>query len=82
MTVTFVLDTREAVPTLPQEAVGYGNTLWYVADGRAWSLNAPELFSDGEAVQIDEHDAERLFIIAGHHFLNDGQRVEPIGERE
>lgn len=82
VTVAFVLDTREAVLTLPREAVGYGNTLWYVSDGRAWSMDAPDLFTDGDALQIEEADAERLFVVAGHHFLSDGQRVEVIGEAE
>jgi len=81
VTVVFVLDTVRDVLTLPQTARGYGDTLWYVEDGRAQSMPVPDLFSNGEYIQISRNDAHRRFIVGGHHFLTDGQPVEIAGEQ-
>ncbi len=81
VTVTFVLKAIQDVPTIPQESLGYGGTLWYVEDSRAYSMEAPDLFSDDERMQLPEEESHRTFIVQGHHFLSDGQRVEIIGER-
>ena len=82
VTVNFIFETRVNVPTLPLEALGYGNTLWYVDDGIARSIAAENLFSHGARMQIPEEDAHHRFILEGHHFLSEGQRVRVLGEEE
>jgi RND family efflux transporter MFP subunit len=81
VTVTFVLETVRDVPTIPSEAVGYGETLWYIDGEYARSIDLPILISDEEYLQIPEELVAFRFIVQGHHFLTDGQRVDVIGER-
>jgi len=81
VTLTFVLETIRNVPTLPVDAIGYGETLWYLDGEYARSIDLPVLFSDGDHLQIPEEFGDRRFIVQGHHFLTDGQRVDVIGGR-
>ncbi len=82
VTVSFIFETRRDVPAVPLEVLGYGNTLWYVEDNRARSIEAPRLFSDGAYLQIPEEEADRIFILEGHHFLSEYQPVRVLGDRE
>ncbi len=77
--VTFVLDTRKDVLSIPIEALGYGNTLWYVQEGRARQMKAPALSTGDERIEIPPSHADRLFIVAGHHFLEEGSPIEIAG---
>jgi RND family efflux transporter MFP subunit len=77
--VTFVLSTREDVLSIPIEAIGYGNTLWYVEEGRAWAMKMPSASSDGKRIEIPRSHADRQFIVAGHHFLEEGSAIEIAG---
>lgn len=81
VSVTFVPAVRRDVLTVPVAALGYGETLWALEDGRARRLpvEAPQTV-DGFVVLPDRY-ADTTFIIAGQHFLSDGQPAR-IGTEE
>jgi hypothetical protein len=78
-TVTFRLDERKDALSLPYAALGYERELWYVEDGAARRIGAPELFSDGDYFEVPESFAGKDYIVEGQHFLSEGQAVKSIG---
>lgn len=81
VTVVFGFETRRAVPTIPLSAVGYQDTLWYVEDQHARSMEAPRIFRDNRYLQLPEEYTDRQFIVEGQHFLSPGQPVMVLGGR-
>ena len=76
VTVTFVPSVRRDVLSVPVGALGYNNTLWYVDGGAARSLSLETLESIGGRVLVPDEYEQEQFIIAGQHFLSEGQRVD------
>jgi RND family efflux transporter MFP subunit len=75
----FILETREDVNTLPYSALVSGRTLWTVEDGHARRVDFSPVFTGAERFQVPPEFEDRQFIVEGHHFLQEGQKVKVVG---
>jgi RND family efflux transporter MFP subunit len=79
--VIFTLDKREDIYYLPFRVFASGNRLLYIVE----DINRPGLFSqymefipeffNNDFFQIPSELHDRVFILEGQHFINQGQRV-------
>lgn len=76
--ITFLLETRLAVPTLPLEALVNGKYLWFESDGAAHRLEYEPEFIGEDRFLLDEGLRHRNFIVDGQHFLREGESVEAV----
>ncbi len=74
----FILETRKGVSTLPYSALVSGRSLWTVEDGLARRIDFTPSFAGAQRFQVPSDFEERQFIIEGHHFLQEGQRVKVV----
>lgn len=79
VTVSFIPAVRRDVLSIPVGALGYNDTLWYAEDGTARSMSAAELEIVMDHIVIPPEHADRRFILAGQHFLAEGQPVRARG---
>lgn len=78
--ITFVLDKRDPVYSLPFSALVSGETLWYwePAEETARALDFTPGFQTRERFAIPDEWAGYRFIVEGQHFLREGQRVRVL----
>jgi len=81
----FVIERRDAVWSLPFEALVGGDTAWYVetdASGRetARKIRLTPGFSNDARFAIPTDEKDRSFIVEGQHFVKDGSRVRVVAE--
>ncbi len=75
--LTFIMDHRTGIYTLPYSTLVAGNTLWYVdpETGRVRKLEFEPIYHNDEQFQISEEYRDYLFIYEGQHFLKEEQEV-------
>jgi RND family efflux transporter MFP subunit len=83
VSMSFIMEFRDNVYSLPFRTLGSGNRLWYVdEDSKARYVEfKPEFFNDTEFV-IPEAHAERRFILEGQHFISPGQKINILSGAE
>ena len=79
--LVFVLNEKTDVWKLPYEALIGGETLWYVDDGVAKSMEYLPNFGSEEEFEITDEYASRLFIVEGQHFLTEGHEIRILNEK-
>lgn len=82
--ITFTLEERVGVPTLPLSAISGESTLWVLdrATMTGKPVDAGEPFSDGKRIEIPRDFEALEFIVEGQHFLREGMAVRVIGEAD
>ncbi len=76
--ITFLLETRKAVYSLPHKALLSGALLWHVEGGEARKIEFSPEFSGAHRFMLDPELASRFYIVEGHHFLREGQTVKVL----
>jgi RND family efflux transporter MFP subunit len=80
--VSFALDSREGVPSLPVTALSGDSTLWIL--DRATMTGRPvdvgTAFSDGERIEVPSEYADAEFIVEGQRFLREDSLVRVLGD--
>ncbi|MDR1894905.1 MAG: efflux RND transporter periplasmic adaptor subunit [Spirochaetales bacterium] len=81
--LSFVLDRREDVYSLPFSVLTGGNRLWYVdEEGNAAFLEfVPDFFNE-DVFEVPPEYRDYPFIREGQHFLSPGQKVKVVPEVE
>jgi RND family efflux transporter MFP subunit len=76
--LTFALENRRDVLSVPNEALVGGTTLWYLEGEKARKLEIePGLQTDTVTVVPDSLEGKSI-LIEGQHFLSDGQPVDVL----
>ncbi|MFP4383284.1 MAG: efflux RND transporter periplasmic adaptor subunit [Spirochaetia bacterium] len=80
--LTFVLEERRDVLTLPNQALVAGDTLWYVDEATMTAKKTvfKPVFSNENKFQVNAEWDGFLFITEGQHFLRENQEVRIINE--
>ncbi len=69
------LERKDNVWTLPERALGSGNKLWYVHEGRAQSVDWIPPFRSDSAFMLAEELSAQDYIVEGQFFLREGSPV-------
>lgn len=77
--LSFTLETRRNVPTLPYKALVSGHTLWTVEEGAAVKIDFRPEFAGSDRFEIPPGYAGTRFIVEGHHFIEEGRQVKAVG---
>ncbi len=80
--LTFIMDKREGIYSLPYSTLVAGNTLWYVdpETGRARRMDFEPSYRSDTRFQIGDEFRDYLFISEGQHFLKEGQEVRILND--
>jgi RND family efflux transporter MFP subunit len=80
--VTFVLDRRDNVLSLPFEALSDDGELWYLReDGTVAAVRPEPEFSTQERFVVSDDWSQRRVVVEGQNFLSEGQRVTVVEDR-
>ena len=84
VTVTYVLDERIGVYSLPHGVMTAGSRVWYVDPEvhTAHRITMDVTFATETRFAVPDEYRDTLFIIEGQHFLQEGQRVRILGQRD
>ncbi len=82
--VTYVLERRRDVFSLPQKAFVPGGYVWYVDEdsGTARRMELEDPFETETRFTVPEAYRDVPFILEGQHFLEEGQKIRITGTRE
>jgi len=82
--LTFVVDERRDVLTLPFDALVSGDTLWTIEldTDTAHSMEFEPEFSDDTRFVVPESLSDTWFVVDGQHFLSDGLPVRVLNPPE
>lgn len=76
MELSFVLDRRENVLSLPYSALTRAGKLWYAdSDSKVHSFEPADIFEGDMYFAVSEDLRSRDIIVEGQHFLTEGQEV-------
>ncbi len=82
--VSFVLDQRKNIYTLPFSTLTSEGKLWYVEreSQRAQTMDFSLSYHNDQAFQVSEEMANRRFIYDGQHFIREGQEVRILNRNQ
>ena len=79
MEVSFVLDRRENILSLPYSALTRAGQLWYADNSSTvHSIVPEEIFEGDNYFAVSEDLRNREIIVEGQHFLSEGQEVRVL----